>query len=311
MLDVIIETDIGRDPDDFFAICYLAACKDVNIKAICISPGDSDQIAFVKLILSILKIDCPVGADREGRNSKSIGGIHTRLLQRYAEKKHPFAVFSAKHDGMSIDILRDISRKNADCQILSIGPMDGIYRHAQKNGFFFPKIVMQGGYVSYDLCPPNILKKDEKFINCYAAPSFNFSGNITAVEKILSLPNLERRFITKSLTHTVYMDEKIYEILKCTHNSRLSSIGVSEAICLFVEGCELYFKSDKKRTKKLFHDVLAASALVHPEFFTWIRGDMIKVEKNKWMTIPNDDGDYIAVDVNRDKFWSSVIHDND
>ncbi len=53
-MNLIIETDIGHDPDDLFAICYLAAAG-VNIRAICVSPGDPDQIAIARPCRSIFE----------------------------------------------------------------------------------------------------------------------------------------------------------------------------------------------------------------------------------------------------------------
>ena len=47
---IIIETDIGRDGEDFFALCYFFAAG-ADIKAIVISPGDEDQVAVAKLLL--------------------------------------------------------------------------------------------------------------------------------------------------------------------------------------------------------------------------------------------------------------------
>ena len=49
-MNLIIETDIGRDPDDLFAIAYLIAAG-ANVRAVLISPGDPDQIAVARLLL--------------------------------------------------------------------------------------------------------------------------------------------------------------------------------------------------------------------------------------------------------------------
>ena len=51
MKKIIIDTDLGHDPDDFFAICYLSAIG-VKIDAIVLSPGDLDQIAFANFLVS-------------------------------------------------------------------------------------------------------------------------------------------------------------------------------------------------------------------------------------------------------------------
>jgi inosine-uridine nucleoside N-ribohydrolase len=39
-VDLIVETDCGHDPDDFFTLCYLMAAG-VNLRCITVTPGDS------------------------------------------------------------------------------------------------------------------------------------------------------------------------------------------------------------------------------------------------------------------------------
>jgi glyoxylase-like metal-dependent hydrolase (beta-lactamase superfamily II) len=64
-MNLVVETDIGHDPDDFFALCYLAAAG-VDIRAVMISPGDPDQIAIARLLCDRLGLEIPIGvAKRE------------------------------------------------------------------------------------------------------------------------------------------------------------------------------------------------------------------------------------------------------
>ena len=72
---------------------------------------------------------------------------------------------------------------------------------------------------------------------------------------------------------------------------------------LFVEAAEFYFERKKK---KKFHDPLAAVALLHPEIFKWIRGELTHTHTG-WGTFLKDDGDYMAVDVDIDLFWEYII----
>ena len=53
---LIIETDIGRDPNDLFALCYLFGAG-ADIRAITIWPGDPDQVAVVRFLLRQLGRD--------------------------------------------------------------------------------------------------------------------------------------------------------------------------------------------------------------------------------------------------------------
>ena len=47
MLDLIVETDLGHDPDDFFTLCYLAAAG-VRLRALCVVPGDRQLVAVAR-----------------------------------------------------------------------------------------------------------------------------------------------------------------------------------------------------------------------------------------------------------------------
>ena len=48
-MDLVIETDIGHDPDDLFALLFLINAG-VNIRAIAITQGYPAQVALVRNI---------------------------------------------------------------------------------------------------------------------------------------------------------------------------------------------------------------------------------------------------------------------
>lgn len=82
MPDLIVETDLGHDPDDLFALCYLAAAG-VSIRAITVVPGDPDQLPLARLFARVLGVDIPVGASHLAGRKPSSGGVHHRLLGRF------------------------------------------------------------------------------------------------------------------------------------------------------------------------------------------------------------------------------------
>ncbi len=81
-MDLIVETDLGHDPDDFFTLCYLAAAG-VRIRAICVVPGDRDQLAIARLLVKTLDLDVPVGASKLDSGKFSSGGMRHELLKRF------------------------------------------------------------------------------------------------------------------------------------------------------------------------------------------------------------------------------------
>ena len=46
-MNLIVETDIGHDPDDFFALCYLHSAG-INIRAILVTIGHPYQIEIIR-----------------------------------------------------------------------------------------------------------------------------------------------------------------------------------------------------------------------------------------------------------------------
>src|SRR6478752_339652 len=79
---IIIDTDLGHDPDDFFAICYLSAIG-VKIDAIVLSPGDLDQIAFANFLVNKLELNCPIGVSKLDREKCSSGGMYYDILKTF------------------------------------------------------------------------------------------------------------------------------------------------------------------------------------------------------------------------------------
>ena len=127
-MDLIIETDIGRDPDDFFAICYLAAAG-VNIRAILISPGDPDQVAITRLLCDRIGLDVPIGVAKAGRDKRSSGSIHYDLLKKY---KRPL---EAKADGLGVEVVRDVLGLYPDSELFVIGPVTSIGNYWRGEGW--------------------------------------------------------------------------------------------------------------------------------------------------------------------------------
>src|SRR5262245_46329720 len=115
MRDLIIETDLGHDPDDFFAICYLAGAG-VRIRAIVIVPGDRDQLAVARLLVKMLGLDIPVGASKPDSNKRSSGGMHYTLLGRFGFPRE------AGHDGPGDEVIAATVAAFPDCEYLVIGP---------------------------------------------------------------------------------------------------------------------------------------------------------------------------------------------
>ncbi len=279
-MKLIVETDIGHDPDDFFAITYLLAAG-VDIRAILIYPGDVDQIAIVRFICRQLKLDIPIGKSNKASTKFTSGSIHHELLNRYGYS------LIEESDGFGEDILQQVIKES--CELFIIGPPYSVGRFLGKNkDFYFERATMQGGFVPYSVYRPLVTL--DKFEQKEWMPSFNPNGDRKATELFLNAI-IPRQIVGKNVCHTIEFTLDIFQSFKSKNRA-------SE---LFSEAASIYFQS---HSSKKFHDPTAAVCHLHPEIGLWHKGNMIKREAG-WTTTPFGSDD-ILVDIDRDKLWSHL-----
>jgi inosine-uridine nucleoside N-ribohydrolase len=285
-MNLILETDCGHDPDDFFAICYLIAAG-VDIRAILISPGDPDQIAIARLILDLNHLDIPIGVSKPNRTKLSSGSIHHDLLTKY---KKPF---DQKADGLGVDILEDTLKTYPDSELFVIGPVTSIGKYLEAHpNFRCSRATMQGGFLPYSIFLPRIINPD--FEGKFWMPTFNLNGDRSGGERFLKANIEHRQMVGKNVCHTVLFSKDLLPNIK----------EKNTASRLFKEAAELYF--DRHSSKK-FHDPTAAVCHLHPEIASWIRGESIKMESG-WTTSVNLDGDFICADIDQQQLWQHIFN---
>jgi pyrimidine-specific ribonucleoside hydrolase len=266
-MKLIIETDIGRDLDDFIALCYLIDAG-VNIRLITISPGDPDQVDVTRFLLKECGLNIPVGVSSVDRNKRSIGGTHVDLLNKY---QYPG---TEKHDGLGSQLLFDILKTEENIEYFGCGPLDSIGRIT---GPYPKKATIQGGYVSYEYLEKHGITpqiKLDKFVGKEFVPTFNLCGNVEAAKHLLNMP-IEKRFISKNVCHTI-----VYE--NTMHGMVCSIRPKSRAGELLREAMGMYLKNHPGGKK--FHDPSAAICHLHPEIGTWVKGRLV-YDKGKWGTV--------------------------
>jgi pyrimidine-specific ribonucleoside hydrolase len=281
-MDMIIETDVGHDPDDFFTICYLAAVG-VNIRAICITPGDKDQLAIAGLLRKELNLDIPIGYSKES-GKYSVGGVHAELLRLYGYSKDGIG------DGWGKDIIKDVFSKYADANFFIIGPPSSTGRFLEESDVRISKLTMQGGFLGYDL-HPHAQNRLSQFAGKTWMPTFNMNGDRKGTASIMEADIVERRFCGKNVCHGVFFTR---DRMPLFHEGRSKQ--------LFVEAGDILFR---KHEAKKFHDPVAAVCHLHPEVGTWVRGKVQKMESG-WGTVLDGNGDYVLAELDHDKFWEHI-----
>lgn len=293
-MSLIIETDIGRDSDDLFAVLYLIS-TGMPIRAITVSPGDPDQIALVKFILDETGLDIPVGSDNPERKSKSLTPYHGGLMDRY---KYPRI---KEADGYGPDIIAEVLKNSPDTEFLVIGPPNGIGRFLlDQPDIKINYVTIQGGFIGYDVHGLKC-RRLKIFEDKTTFQSFNLNGDLKGTKAILSANILRRQFVSKNVNHTVVFGVNQYEMMNDIKPKNRS-------MELFQEAAN---KLNKRKGKK-FHDPVAAVCHLHPEVATWVNARLysIRTKANfvEWGSELIENGDRITIDIDYDRFWELLLN---
>lgn len=289
-MKLIVETDIGRDADDFFALCYLISAG-VEIVAVTVSPGDKDQIAVAKGLLKECGVSCPVGSAKPEREKSSVGGAHPDFLKQYG---YPLR---AEPDGYGPDVIAEAMSLHPDAELFVCGPLQSVGPYLASGGKL-GRATMQGGFLGYEVHGRDVVRLD-KFENKLLESTFNLGGDKTGAHSFLSGDVQSRSFVGKHICHTIVYDSNIHEIVKSVKPKH-------RAMEVFHEHMDLYLS---RQPVKMFHDPTAAVCHLHPECADWIKGNLI-YEKGKWGTELSEEGDLVAVDINRETLWNYIMNGN-
>ena len=290
-MNLLIETDLGHDPDDFFAICYLASIENINIKGIVITPGDPHQIAIAEFLIKELSLPAIIGVTDLNRSKNEIRGVHKLILKKY---KYPLESCANLY---GYQVYQKLLNEDPNLQILTIGPVKNFNEFYKKNkDITFSKITIQGGFVPYTIYKPKI--QLDKFENKKYIQTFNLNGCIEGATNILKCNAIEKRIVSKNICHTVVYNEDVHQqIMNVKPKNRAGE--------LLREGMSIYLNRHPKGKK--FHDPTAAVCHLHPEIATWIKGKLIK-DKTGWGTVLNEKGYDLIADINYSKLWEHIAY---
>jgi pyrimidine-specific ribonucleoside hydrolase len=308
MKNVIIETDIGHDPDDFFSLCYLYSAG-ANIRAITIHKGEPHQIALVRMFCKEVGLDIPVGAtdlnvpeckkyvgEFEGKPVQVYVDFHHKLLERYG---HPH---TAKADDEGYKVIQNVYGKYPDSEFFVIGAPKNVSTFIGHYGsalshMKIKQMTFQGGFLSYHV-HQYPCERLPKFEGKMTFPSYNPNGDIKGTEAIVACPNIEHiRFVSKNVTHTLIYDKSMHDLMK------LAPIK-NRADEMFIEGMNIYLH---KHSEKKFHDPCAAVCMMHPEIAQFVKGNLYH-DKGGWGTHPDPTANReTIVTIDKEKFWQHIL----
>jgi pyrimidine-specific ribonucleoside hydrolase len=285
--ELIVETDIGHDPDDFFALCYLFSAG-VDIRAILLTPGDESQVAIVKFLINELSPNTLIGVPLIGRHREEPTSVHRQLLEKYKYPLHSSECLLS--EGLLNDRLHPVT------ELFICGAVKNIGRYLSTHQVQITKATMQGGFIGYDEHGIKVPQLD-KFKGRNTVATFNLNGDVKGSTAFLEANIQERRFVSKNVCHTIVYNTDVHRrVMQTPPRNRASE--------LLREGMGLYLKRHPKGKK--FHDPSAAVCHLHPEIATWVNAKLYR-EKGQWGAHVNGTtNDKIIVDIDYDKLWEHI-----
>ncbi|KAF7533665.1 hypothetical protein G7054_g6885 [Neopestalotiopsis clavispora] len=279
---VVVDTDIGTDPDDCLALAYLALHPDCDLLGVTIVTGDVAKRAVIAdLLLRVCgRSDVPIHLGRrevllkgDGQpNVQSYGYVEPLLVTKKAAAagdppQQQQQVVLQRPENTAVDFLRQTIRDNAgEVVLLTIGPLSNV-------GTLFaldPELP--------SLCK-DIVSMAGKFFDPENPKEWNMLCDETSTGIMLNDPAAAAPLQAK---------QQVYE--------NLGDLGA------LMETLGDWWLTKKKRFT--FHDPLAAAVIFQPDLCTWKQGKVSLDPNTGATTFEGRDGnDIVAATINPDKFF--------
>ncbi len=256
---VILDTDIGGDPDDVFALSYGLNSPEIKIDLIVTSDEHKGHRSeFAREFLKMLKVDIPVVKGNDLGNSKCC--VVCDLVK---DETYPSDYLSK---------IREVVQVNPKTYYVCISPQTNLAAFLENSPELTSKleVVIMGGAINYR-------KKD--------GAEHNVKYDTKAARKVFS-SDTEMQWVLSDTTFNPHLEiDEQHPIYKKLENS---DFPAKELLLL---NCQNFFR--KLHPFTIMHDPLTLSYVIRPEFLTFEEkrldmdeyGRMRTHEKGKIMTV--------------------------
>jgi len=286
MIDVIWDMETG-DPDDYFTLLLLIGHPKVNLKAVTITPGATDQVGFIRRTFEAFGLyNFPIGAFNIDHPKKCVSNWYYKTYGETNIKPSTDAKLGA-----------DIIYENCDenTTIITGGPLKNLGAAVRKYpDLKIDRLVAQGGFAGQGVVPEEL--QLEKFKGMVTCPTYNLNGDPKAGLDVLKCDQIRvKRFVSKNVCHGVYYDNELHQKLMAIEN-----LHEYKHLRMIKSGMGVYLK--KHPSGKKFHDPLAACAAIDESVIEWREVEIFR-EKGKWGSkLSPGSGIWISIDYNKDAF---------
>jgi purine nucleosidase len=278
---VVVDTDIGTDPDDGLALAYLALHPECELLGVTIVTGDVAQRAAIAdlLLRACGRSDVPIHL---GRREPLLKGAGQPLVQQYEyiERDDP-KINRPAHT--AVDFLRKTIRDNPnEVVLLTIGPMSNV-----------------GTLFALDPELPLICKEIISMCGKYFGPEehkqeWNMLVDETAAGIVLQTPRPNHRFVGLDVTRPCTLQPDQVE-------KRLFQ-GLGDLGALIQSTGDWWLK---KKGRFTFHDPLAAAMIFEPAICKWKKGRVgLDPDNGATSFVEGQGTDLVGAEVDPEAFFS-------
>ncbi|KAK7966327.1 uncharacterized protein PG986_000604 [Apiospora aurea] len=286
-IKVIVDTDIGTDPDDGLALAYLALHPRCNLLGVTIVTGDVQKRAAVAQVL--LRACGPKAAEIPihcGRRDPILEGEGQPHCQQYSDIQKEAHVLN-RLENTAVDFMRRTIHENLnEVVLLTIGPLSNL-------GLLFalePEIAS---------ATRGVVSMAGKFLPAGDRhKEWNISVDRTAAGMVLGARRPSHRFVGLDVTRQVMWTKDDYLKFEGRVQGPLKPV---------LHKLSRWWLGIKPRMT--FHDPLAAAVIFEPDLCKWKSGRVVIDPRNAMVTFTESEGgpDLIASEVDADAFFKHYL----
>ncbi len=266
--NIIFDTDIGGDPDDFFALLLAHYSKEMHIAAIITDDEHEGQRAtYVRDILSQLNVDIPVLAGIDLGNTRC-------LITEYSSSPTN-----------SLEELKSIIDEYEYIHYFVCGAQSNLGRFVELYPEYKEKmeLVVMGG---------------NSMANSIGKSEHNVRYDIVAAQKVLQ-SGFKQKWITGDVTYDEAMriDTQASFYLQAKNSK-------NGALQLLVNNCDLFWK--KMYPVNYLHDPVALSTLIDPQMVSFEEKKMSITDEGYFIQSEDGVSVLVSAQVDVEKFMNMM-----
>jgi pyrimidine-specific ribonucleoside hydrolase len=259
------------DPDDLITLCFLSHNPKVNLIAVTVTPGTSEQIGLIRKVFERLEMSVPLGAKNPLHRSDEPIVKGKYVSEFYYKALSRDAIFQGKEDDLGHNVLNHTIKTYPDATLLTGAPLHNLRMLLENHPeAFLNKWVAQGGFAGDSVVPAE--HRLTKFTGRETCPTFNFNGDPKGALLALASDRIgTRTLVSKNVCHDVVYDRAFHERY---NNFKKKNPGTR----LIFEIMSVYLK---RHDQKALHDPLAACVALNHDICQFKNVDIYR-SKGEW-----------------------------